>query len=93
MMHLNVSRFGHYVVVDIKANAFVHHMVRNIVGSLVEIGAGNQPESWMAELLAAKNRNLAAATGKAEGLYLVAVDYPEKFALPKATLGPLFLAD
>ncbi|WP_369790116.1 tRNA pseudouridine(38-40) synthase TruA [Rouxiella sp. WC2420] len=93
MIHLNVSRFGHYVVVDIKANAFVHHMVRNIVGSLVEVGAGNQPESWMAELLAVKNRNLAAATAKAEGLYLVGVDYPEKFALPKVTLGPLFLAD
>jgi tRNA U38,U39,U40 pseudouridine synthase TruA len=65
-----------YVVVDIKANAFVHHMVRNIVGSLMEVGAGNQPESWIAELLAAKDRTLAAATAKAEGLYLVSVDYP-----------------
>ncbi len=69
-MHLNVSRHGPYVIVDIKANAFVHHMVRNIVGSLMEIGCGNQPESWMAELLAAKDRTLAAATAKAEGLYL-----------------------
>lgn len=93
MIHLNVTRHGDYVVVDIKANAFVHHMVRNIVGSLVEVGAGNQPESWIAELLAAKDRNLAAATAKAEGLYLVSVDYPEKFALPKTTLGPLFLTD
>lgn len=54
VMHINVTRYGAYVVVDIKANAFVHHMVRNIVGSLMEVGAGNQPESWMAELLAAK---------------------------------------
>ena len=54
-MHINVTRYGAYVVVDIKANAFVHHMVRNIVGSLMEVGAGNQPESWMAELLAAKD--------------------------------------
>ncbi|WP_420849045.1 tRNA pseudouridine(38-40) synthase TruA [Pantoea rodasii] len=93
VMHLNVTRYGSYVIVDIKANAFVHHMVRNIVGSLMEIGCGNQPESWMADLLAAKDRTLAAATAKAEGLYLVAVDYPSHFALPQPALGPLFLAD
>ncbi|VDZ90017.1 tRNA pseudouridine synthase A [Lelliottia amnigena] len=93
VMHINVSRYGAYVVVDIKANAFVHHMVRNIVGSLMEVGAGHQPESWIAELLAAKDRTLAAATAKAEGLYLVSVDYPERFDLPKPPMGPLFLAD
>jgi tRNA pseudouridine38-40 synthase len=92
-MHINVSRHGAYVVVDIKANAFVHHMVRNIVGSLMEVGANNRPESWMAELLAAKDRRLAAATARAEGLYLVAVDYPERFGLPVTPPGPLFLAD
>ncbi|MGU3414047.1 tRNA pseudouridine(38-40) synthase TruA [Enterobacteriaceae bacterium C34A] len=93
VMHINVERYGAYVVVDIKANAFVHHMVRNIVGSLMEVGAGNQPESWIAELLAAKDRTLAAATAKAEGLYLVAVDYPQRFDLPTPPMGPLFLAD
>lgn len=93
VMHLNVTRLGPYVIVDIKANAFVHHMVRNIVGSLLEIGCGNQPETWMSTLLAAKDRTLAAATAKAEGLYLVAVDYPAQFALPQPALGPLFLAD
>ena len=93
VMHINVTRHGPYVVVDIKANAFVHHMVRNIVGSLMEVGANNQPESWIAELLAAKDRTLAAATAKAEGLYLVAVDYPDRFDLPKPPMGPLFLAD
>ncbi len=81
VMHINVTRHGPYVVVDIKANAFVHHMVRNIVGSLMEVGAHNQPESWIAELLAAKDRTLAAATAKAEGLYLVAVDYPDRYDL------------
>lgn len=81
VMHINVTRHGPYVVVDIKANAFVHHMVRNIVGSLLEVGAHNQPESWIAELLAARDRTLAAATAKAEGLYLVAVDYPDRFDL------------
>ncbi|ROP62960.1 tRNA pseudouridine38-40 synthase [Enterobacter sp. BIGb0383] len=93
VMHINVERFGAYVVVDIKANAFVHHMVRNIVGSLMEVGAQNQPESWIAELLAAKDRMLAAATARAEGLYLVAVDYPSRFDLPVMPMGPLFLAD
>ncbi len=93
MLHLKVSRHGAYVVVDIKANAFVHHMVRNIVGSLVEIGCGNQPEDWMATLLAAKDRTLAAATAKAAGLYLVCVDYPEQVALPHVPMGPLFLED
>ena len=91
--HAKLFAHGAFIVFDIQADGFLHHMVRNIVGSLVEVGAGNQSENWMAELLAAKDRNLAAATAKAEGLYLVAVDYPEKFALPKVTLGPLFLAD
>lgn len=93
LMHIAVSRYGSYVVVDIKANAFVHHMVRNIVGSLMEIGCGNRPEDWMAELLAARDRTLAAATARAEGLYLVSVDYPAEFALPQPHMGPLFLAD
>ncbi|MGK2959972.1 MAG: tRNA pseudouridine(38-40) synthase TruA [Candidatus Malihini olakiniferum] len=91
--HLNVTRHGAYIVVDIKANAFVHHMVRNIVGSLMEVGCWNQPESWIAELLAAKDRTLAAATARADGLYLVAVDYPARFDLPTQSIGPLFLED
>ena len=89
--HIHVWRQGAFVIVDIKANAFVHHMVRNIVGSLLEVGCGNQQESWMAELLAAKDRKLAAATARAEGLYLVSVDYPAKFGLPDVEPGPLFL--
>ncbi|SDJ94815.1 tRNA pseudouridine38-40 synthase [Ferrimonas sediminum] len=91
--HLTVSRRNHYVIVDIKANAFVHHMVRNIVGSLMTVGKGEQPVEWISELLAAKDRNLASATSKAEGLYLVQVDYPEQFAIPASEPGPLFLPD
>lgn len=91
--HLYVTRVGNYVIVDIKANAFVHHMVRNIVGSLLAVGSGEQSERWIAELLVAKDRRLAAATAKADGLYLVAVDYPEQFALPKLAMGPLFLSE
>ncbi len=91
--HLNVTRHGNYLVIDIKANAFLHHMVRNIVGSLLLIGQGDQPVDWMAWLLAQKNRRLAGVTAKAEGLYLVSVDYPEHFGLPTSLLGPIFFAD
>lgn len=93
VLHITVTRFGAYVVVEIKANAFVHHMVRNIVGSLMEVGCGHQDETWMAHLLSVKDRTKAAATAKAEGLYLVSVDYPERFALPQPPAGPLFLTD
>lgn len=91
VMHLNVSRMGQYVIVDIKANAFVHHMVRNIVGSLIKVGAGDEKPEWIEWLLAQKDRRLAGATAKAEGLYLVDVDYPASFNLPDAAIGPLFL--
>lgn len=89
--HLHLSRVGDYLVLDIKANAFLHHMVRNITGSLLEIGMGRKPVDWLGELLQSRNRNLAAATAKPGGLYLVEVDYPEHYAIPKAATGPLFL--
>lgn len=91
--HLHVTRHGQYVVVDIKASAFIHHMVRNIVGSLLEVGCGSQPESWIAKLLSCRDRTQAGATAQAEGLYLVAVEYLPRFALPVLPLGPLFLAE
>ena len=91
--HLNVSRMGNYIIVDIQANAFVHHMVRNIVGSLMEVGKGAQPVEWIKWLLEQKDRKLAAPTAKAEGLYLVDVHYPEHFGIPKTALGPLFLPE
>ena len=74
VMHINVTRHGAYVVVDIKANAFVHHMVRNIVGSPMEVGAP-KPAELDGRTAGSKDRTLAAATAKAEGLYLVSVDY------------------
>ncbi|GAA0791622.1 MULTISPECIES: tRNA pseudouridine(38-40) synthase TruA [Pseudomonadati] len=91
--HVRVTRQGMYIMVDIKANAFLHHMVRNIVGSLIEVGLGNQPVDWLGQLLVAKDRNLAAATAKPNGLYLVDVTYPEQYDLPKLALGPLFMLD
>ncbi len=90
---VSVTRQGMYVMVDIEANAFLHHMVRNIVGSLLEVGLGNQPISWIEELLALKDRTQAAPTAKPHGLYLVDVTYPESFELPRLSLGPLFMLD
>ncbi|WP_026375291.1 tRNA pseudouridine(38-40) synthase TruA [Aestuariibacter salexigens] len=91
VMAVSVFRQAQYVVIDIQANAFLHHMVRNITGSLIEIGCGHRPESWLAELLAKKDRTAAAATAKPHGLYLVDVSYPDTFGVPASTLGPLFL--
>lgn len=91
--HLEVYRLGEFVVVDIKANAFLHHMVRNITGTLLEVGQGKQPVAWVAGLLEARDRTLAPATAKAGGLYLVAVDYPAHFGIPQLPPGPLFLPE
>ncbi len=91
--HLRVTRQGAYVIVDIKANAFVHHMVRNIVGSLLEVGCGKRDENWMLELLQLKDRTRAAATAKAAGLYLVSVDYPDEFDVPQCSTWPVLLTD
>lgn len=88
---VSVTRYGDYLVVDIQANAFVHHMVRNIVGSLLVVGQGEQPPQWMEQILAAKDRKLAPATAKPNGLYLVQVIYPSAIELPQVPLGPLFL--
>ncbi|MCG7499567.1 tRNA pseudouridine(38-40) synthase TruA [Vibrio sp. Of7-15] len=93
LMHLKVSRYGDFVVIDVKANAFVHHMVRNITGSLIAVGKGEKDPEWIKWLLDAKDRTLAAATAKAEGLYLIDVDYPAELDLPRVPLGPLFLSD
>ncbi|MFC3094931.1 tRNA pseudouridine(38-40) synthase TruA [Alteromonas sediminis] len=91
--NLSVHRQDRFVIIDINANAFVHHMVRNIAGSLIAVGCGEQEEQWVAWLLAQKDRTLAAATAKPHGLYLVDVTYPEEFELPTRPVGPIFLTD
>lgn len=77
---IGVERRGDLVRLSIEGNAFLHHMVRNIVGSLVEVGRGAQPEDWMAELLRARDRGQAARTFPAQGLCLTQVTYPKAFA-------------
>lgn len=88
--YCQVSRKGEYIIIDVKANAFLHHMVRNIAGSLMRVGQSLETVAWIKEVLDAKNRCVAGMTGQADGLYFVDVDYPENFALPKRNLGPLF---
>ena len=83
LMHsVSVQRRGDVVLFDFHANAFLHHMIRNLVGSLVFVGKGRRPVGWMAELLAARNRSLAAPTFAPDGLYLCGVDYPPQWPLP-----------
>jgi tRNA pseudouridine38-40 synthase len=84
MTRLDVRAQGPFVIFDLRANAFLQHMVRNIVGSLVYIGAGRQPATWIGELLAARDRRLAAPTFAADGLYLTAVEYSPAANLPVA---------
>lgn len=86
---IKVSRHDDFVFVDIQANAFLHHMVRNIVGILMEVGRGDQPIEWVAQLLALKDRTRAGVTAPASGLYFVNALYPEHFKIPQVTLDQL----
>lgn len=84
-----VTRQGQYVILDVTANAFLHHMVRNMAGGLIAIGTGKQPVEWIQDVLSAKNRSLGAETAPPYGLYLIEVTYPEKYQIPYVT-APLF---
>ncbi len=90
--HVTVSRRGDFVVVDIQANAFLLHMVRNIVGTLLAVGSGRQAPGWTEEVFAARDRTLAAPTAPPQGLYLVDVHYPSQFELAESEIGPAFLS-
>jgi tRNA pseudouridine38-40 synthase len=79
---ITVNRSDEYLHVEVQANAFLHHMVRNIVGSLILIGRGEKPVSWLADLLALKDRTKAGPTAPAEGLVFVGPKYPDEWALP-----------
>lgn len=81
---LEVARSGRHIVFDVQANAFLHHMVRNIVGCLVYVGKGRFPPEWVGELLAGRDRTRAAPTFDAAGLYLADVEYEAHWGLPVA---------
>ncbi len=82
LRRLDVRRSGQMIVFDLEAGAFLHHMVRNIVGSLVHVGRGEGDAEWMRSLLAARQRSLAPPTFAAAGLYLVDVSYDAHWGLP-----------
>jgi tRNA pseudouridine38-40 synthase len=82
---LHVSRQGEQVQIDISADGFLYHMVRNITGVLLEIGRGSRPVTWTKTLLESKNRRIAAMTAPAEGLYFCGADYPPEYQLPRWT--------
>lgn len=87
---LDIQRNGEYITLDIAANAFLHHMVRNIAGTLMAVGRGDQPIDWVKEVLEARDRNIAGITASAAGLYLVQVRYPEQFSVPELVRLPGF---
>lgn len=88
---IQVTRSVDLVIIDITANAFLHHMVRNIAGVLIAVGSGKRPEKWVKEVLLAKDRKLGAETAPPYGLYLINVIYPERFSVIQNPPGPLFL--
>jgi tRNA pseudouridine38-40 synthase len=82
MMGITIDREANLVVFTFRANAFLHHMIRNLVGSLVYVGAGREDPEWIGQLMASRDRKLAAPTFSPAGLYLSAVEYDPRFELP-----------
>ena len=89
--HCRLIKHGHYLVLDIQANGFLHHMVRNIMGCLLEIGQGMYEPEHIATIFAAEDRKAAGITAPPDGLYFIQAHYPEHFDLPKVNLGPHWL--
>jgi tRNA pseudouridine38-40 synthase len=80
---LTVERSGEWIIIEATANAFLHHMMRNIAGLLIEVGKGDAPPSWALEVREGLDRTKGAPTAPAEGLYFWDVRYPEAFRLPE----------
>ena len=88
---IDVTRQGDRIFIDVHANAFLQHMVRNIAGSLMAVGAGVRPPGWIAAVLAARDRRSAGVTAAPQGVYLVGVDYPGTAGIPAVpTTGALW---
>ncbi len=85
LSQLTICESSNWIWFDMAANAFLQHMVRNIVGTLTTVGAGDRPEHWPAQVLAARDRTQAGATAPPGGLYLTSITYPENYALPTHT--------
>ena len=85
MLRIGIARRGAYWRFEFEASAFLHHMIRNIMGCLISIGTGNRPPTWMAEVLAAKSRDAAAPTFAPDGLYFLGPVYDASWNLPDRT--------
>ncbi len=82
LLDISFSKRGSYWRIEFEANAFLHHMIRNIMGCLVTIGQGKKPPEWMAEVLAARDRRAAAPTFSPDGLYFLGPRYDAKWGIP-----------
>lgn len=85
MLAIDIHRRGAYWRVEFEANAFLHHMIRNIMGCLIQIGQGKKPAQWMQTVLAARDRRAAAPTFSPDGLYFLAPRYDAKWGIPERT--------
>ena len=82
VLQIGAEVAGDRVQVEVTANAFLHHMVRNVVGSLLLVGLGERPAAWLTEVLGSRDRRRAGPTAPPQGLYLAGVEYPAEFGLP-----------
>jgi len=89
MHEIRIAQRGDIIVLTLTANAFLHHMVRNIVGSLIVVGNGNQPPEWLSQILGCRDRSRAAPTFMPDGLYLATVSYDAKWQLPQTATNVL----
>ena len=81
--NISIEQSGDWITLEVSANAFLQHMVRNITGTLASIGAGEQPARWIAELLESRDRKKGGIAAPPHGLTLASVDYPESAGIPK----------
>ncbi len=89
LYYLRVMRSGETISIEAGANAFLHHMVRNIAGVLMAIGRGDRPVAWAGKVLELRDRTRGGVTAPPQGLYLIRVDYPMEFGLPRQEVGEL----
>jgi tRNA pseudouridine38-40 synthase len=85
MLSINIAKRGAYWRIEFEANAFLHHMIRNVMGCLVEIGQGKKPPEWMLDVLAARDRRAAAPTFSPDGLYFLGPRYAPEWNMPERT--------
>ncbi|MBN1379640.1 MAG: tRNA pseudouridine(38-40) synthase TruA [Gammaproteobacteria bacterium] len=87
---LKIHAQGHVIYMDLRADGFLYHMVRNIAGVLLKIGTGEKPLDWTQTVLEAKNRTQGGITAPAQGLYLTDVRYPDEFSIPRSGYKPVY---